>query len=276
MRNRLAGLALTGIALLVVSSGLFAQTAARPGAATERPDLSGIWTQGGNVGLGPLAGAEAAAREIAAGRTPRFAFTKEEPPMQPWAAERYRANREGHGPGEPGRNERNPVLYPYCMPEGMPRMMTIGTFEIVHGQDTVYLLNERNHNVRRIFMDGKRHLDGMAPSFLGTSHGRWEGDTLLVETANILALDGYAWLDTYGHPFSDSLRVEERFRRTARETLQVDFLFDDPGAYTRPWSAVKVYELQSGWDLTEQVICSDHLQEDFLRDMKAGKPGGRP
>jgi hypothetical protein len=254
-----------------------AQSTGRSAAPGSSRDLSGIWNQGGNLGLGPIGGADAAAREIAAGRIPRFAFSKEEPPMQPWAAERYKANREGMEPGEIAKNERNQVLYPYCLPESMPRVMTIGTFEVVHAADRIYILHERNHNVRRIYLDGKKHLEGMAPSFLGTSHGRWDGDTLVVETGNILSLDGYGWLDTFGHPFTDSLRVTERFRRVAQRSLQVDFVFDDPGAYTRPWSGVKVYELQpEDYDPAENIMCYDHLQEDFLRDMRNGKPAGKP
>jgi hypothetical protein len=263
---RFAVLAL--FALFAVSPVLLAQNAPA--------DFSGIWTQPGNVGFNPDAGADTAEREMAAGKIPRWAFAREEPPMQPWAAERYRLNREGMRPPELGRNERNSLLYPYCLPEGMPRMMTIGTFEILHGKDIIYVMNERNHNVRRIYLDGKRHLDGMAPTFVGTSHGRWDRDTLFVETANINALDGYAWLDTFGHVFSDKLRVEERFRRTAPGTLQVDYLFDDPGAYTRPWNGVKVYSLEADWDMTENITCGNHRRELYLRDMRGGNFSGQP
>ena len=196
--------------------------------------------------------------------------------MQPWAVERLKTNRAGMPLNEGGQNERNTALYPYCLPENMPRVMTIGAFEVVHAPDRLFLLHERNHNVRRIYLDGKRHLDGMAPTFLGTSHGRWDGDTLVVETGNILSLDGYAWLDMLAHPFSDSLRVVERFRRLAPDKLQIDFLFEDPGAYTRPWTGLKTYQLQTDWEITEFIICNDHLQEDFVRDMKSGKPAGRP
>ena len=277
MRNHCKASILAVAAALALSPGMFAQTAARSGAAGATRDLSGVWNQGGVRGFAPDAGAEAAEREIAAGRLPRFAFSMEEPPMQPWAVERYQANRESMAPHEPGQNERNPTLYPYCMPEGMPRVMTIGSFEVVHLPDRVYLLYERNHNVRRIYLDGRKHLEDYGPSFLGTSHGRWDGDTLVVETGNILSLDGYLWLDTFAHPFTDSLRVVERFRRLAHDTLQVDFVFDDPGAYTKPWTGKKVYELQPpDWEITENILCEDHWQEEFLRDMKSGKPAGRP
>ena len=274
MRYRFAGPALAVVALFVLSPVLLAQSVgvgAKPG-----PDLRGMWAQPGNIGFAPDAGADTAARDIAAGKIPNWAFMKEEPPMQPWALERYKANREGMMPNEVAKNERAYILFPYCLPEGMPKVMTIGTFEVLYGKDMIYLLNERNHNIRRIYMDGKRHLEGMAPTLLGTSHGRWDGDTLFVETSNIDSLDGYAWLDTFGHPMSGKLRIEERFRRVAHNALQVDFLFDDPEAYTKPWKGVKVYELQTGYDLTENITCSDHLREEFVRDMKSGNYRGKP
>jgi len=274
MQHRFAGLALVAAGLLATSPVLLAQSDSRGSAYPA--DLTGIWTQAGTVGFSGNAGEEAAKRDIAAGRIPRFAFSREEPPMQPWALERYQANREGMQPGEVGKNERAYILYPYCLPEGMPKMMTIGTFEILYGNDIVYVLNERNHNIRRIYMDGKRHLEGMAPTFTGTSHGRWDDDTLFVETTNINSMEGYAWLDSFGHPMSDSMRIEERFRRIARDQLQVDFLFDDPGAYTRPWTGRKVYTIVTDRDMTENITCSDHLRREFVNDMKSGNYRGRP
>ena len=196
--------------------------------------------------------------------------------MQPWAAERYKATREGIGATEGGRNEANPLLYPYCLPEGFPRAYTISAFEIVQVPDRVYMLFDRNHQVRRIYLDGRKHFEDYGPTYLGTAHGRWDGDTLLVETSDILNLDGYAWLDTFGHPFSDALRVTERIRRTAPDTLQIDFTFDDPKAYTKPWSGRKVFRLIPNGDIAENILCEDHLREEFLRDMKSGKPAGRP
>lgn len=196
--------------------------------------------------------------------------------MQPGAAERYRANREGMEPPEPGKNERNPILYPYCLPEGFPRAYTISAFEVVQKPDLIYMLFDRNHQVRRIYLDGRKHLEGYGASFMGTTHGKWDGDTLVVETTEILSLDGYAWLDTFGHPFSDALRVTERIRRTAQDTLQSDLTFDDPKTYTRPWSSRKVFRLIPDADIAENITCYDHLREDFVRDMKSGNPQGRP
>ena len=197
--------------------------------------------------------------------------------MQPLAAEKYKAAREGRAPNERGREERDPIMYPYCLPHTFPRVYTTPfAFEIVQAPDLVYVLFESSHLVRRIYLDGQKHLEGWGPTYLGVSHGKWDGDTLVVETENILSLRNQAWLDTFGHPFTDALRVTERIRRPSQNTLQMDFLFDDPGAYTKPWTGRKVFQLKRGWDMTESRICEDYLRENFLRDLQSGKPAGRP
>jgi hypothetical protein len=74
-------------------------------------------------------------------------------------------------------------------------------------------------------------------------------------------LNDKTWLDALGHPHSDALRVEERFRRPDHNTLQIDFVFDDPKAYTRPWTGKKTYELMPpGFEVMEDYTCDDRLQ----------------
>jgi len=189
----------------------------------------------------------------------------------------YRARREGRQANERGREEPDPSFYPYCMPRSFPRIYNFDPLlEIVQTPNVVYLMFETDHQVRRIFLDGGKHLEGWHPTLMGTSNGRWDGDTLIVETANLLSLDNQGWLDTFGHPFTDALRVTERMRRLAQDTLQIDFVFNDPGAYTRPWTGKKVFQLSTGADMTDTGFCEQHQQEDYLRDIRAGKPGGRP
>lgn len=191
--------------------------------------------------------------------------------MQPWALEKYNARQRN-------RNEADdPSMYPYCMPRTFPRVYTFDpVIEIVETPEVVYMLFEHDHLVRRIFLDGRKHLENWGRTWMGTSYGRWDGDTLIVETDNILSLNGLAWFDRAGHLFTDALRVTERIRRSAQNTLQIDFVFDDPGTYTKPWTAKKVLQLKPGWDVTESDYCQAHNMEDFLRDIQNGKPAGRP
>ena len=267
-------------ALLAGSHGLLAQTAAGPSGAKAIPDLSGVWSLGDpGIATSPsqFAASEAAARDIAAGRVPSFAFSTELPPMQPWAVEKYKAAREGRAPHEAGNDELDPINYPYCLPYTFPRIMTAPfAFEIVPTPEQVFMHFESDHMTRRIYLDGRKHLEGWGPTYLGTSYGKWDGDTLVVETDNILSLNRHAWLDGFGLPFTDALRVTERIRRPAQDTLQLDFVFNDPGTYTRPWTGRKLFQLKLDWDITEARICESHMREDFLRDLDGGKPAGRP
>ena len=262
-----------GIVLLGFSAVSLAQTAPQAGST---PDFSGIWTIDGVTGLAVDAAAEATARDISAGRLPMFGYSVAEPPMQPWAAERYKIDRLDRDASDGGNDAVDPVMYPYCLPEGLGRSYTISPFEIVQTPDIVYMLFERNHQARRIYTDGRKHLEGYIPSFMGTSHGRWEEDTLVVETGNFEALEGYNKLDTFGHPFTDKLRILERIRRTAQDTLRVEFTIDDPGAYTKPWGGTKIFKLKPDWEMSEQIVCQDHLREKYIRDMQNNTPSGTP
>lgn len=271
MRNYFARAILTIVAGVAFSLNLLAQTSAGSG----RPDLSGIWEgrAGGLTGAGAVAGAPV----DAFGGIPAPGFTREEPQMLPWAQTLYRARREGRDRSQRGQEADDATIYPYCQPRTFPRVYNFGgVFEVVQTPNLVYQLFEGDHHVRRIYMDGRKHLEGWAPSRMGVSHGRWDGEILVVETSNILSLNRHGWLDAFGHPFSDSLKVTERIRRTARDTLQIDLLFDDPETYTRPWPGRKVFQLRSDFDMVDTATCEDHWQEDYLRDVSAGKPAGRP
>ena len=103
-----------------------------------------------------------------------------------------------------------------------------------------------------------------------------ENDTLVVETDNLDGLEGYNKMDTFGHPFTDQMRIGERIRRVAPDTLRIDFTFDDPGAYTKTWGGTKLFKLKPDWEITHDFVCEDHLKENFLRDMKSGNYQGRP
>jgi hypothetical protein len=262
----------------VTSPNLFTQTpdGSNPAAGGATPDISGIWTISDETGIAPDSAADVTAADLAAGRIPMFGFTVGEPPMQPWAVERYKLDRQGQLPADGSNDTVDPVMYPYCLPEGPMRAYTITPFEIVQAPGRVYMLFERNHQVRRIYTDGKKHLENYGRSFMGLSHGKWEGDTLVVETDNLVGLEGYNKLDTFGHPFTDQMRILERIRRVAQATLQIEFTFNDPGAYTRPWGGTKLFKLRPDWDITELIVCEDHLKENFLRDMKSGNYQGRP
>lgn len=260
MRGRILGLILAGVGAVALAPVLLAQTPARPGpgAARPAPDLSGTWDRPGAARESPTGAGDAQAAERRRGALPRQVFTREEPPMQPWALEKYKAAREGKADlYEDGRDELDPSYN--CFPPGTPRAFTIPRpFEIRQLPDVVFILFETYNAIRRIHTDGRGHPDGYPITWMGHSIGKWDGDTLVADTTGI---NDKTWLDALGHPHSDALHVVERFRRPNRDTLEIDFLFDDPKAYTRPWTGKKVYELMPpGFEVLEDFTCDDQLQ----------------
>jgi hypothetical protein len=99
------------------------------------------------------------------------------------------------------------------------------------------------------------HKKDLAPTWMGDSIGRWEGDTLVVDT---VGFNDRTWLDQVGHPHSDALHLVERIRRHDHDTLQIDFTFDDPKAYTQPWTGEKLFKLRLDWNISEYV-CEDNF-----------------
>ncbi len=239
-RHSLMGWILAVVAVLAFAPVLFSQTAAEPEAAKARPDLSGNWVL-----------------IIEPGDPDEKQFSLEAPPLQPWAMEIYKANREGTtSPNDRGREDLDP--YSYCFPPGVTRSMVphLRPFEIVQFPDRVYILFEVDHWVRRIYMDGRGHPEGWPFGWMGHSIGKWDGDTLVVDTTG---LNDRSWIDRGGTPHSDALHVVERFRRVAHDTLEIDFLFDDPKAFTKPWGAKKVYRLRPDWEVLEDIACEESL-----------------
>jgi len=270
MRSDFARAMVVIVAVVAFSFSLFAQTSAKP-------DLSGIWdaaAERANL-AGPGQGPAAAVDSL--GGVPAPGFTKQEAPMTDSALRIYRPRREGRIAASRGREESDPSFYPYCMPRTFPRIYNFyPVIEVIQSPSVVHMLFENDHQVRRIYLDGRKHLEGWHPTFMGTSHGRWDGDALVVETENILSLDNQGWLDSFGHPYTDALRVTERIRRPAHDTLQIDFTFTDPAAYTKPWNGKKVFRLSPGVDMIDTGFCEQAQQDDYLRDIRAGKPGGKP
>ena len=195
-------------------------------------------------------------------------FNMAEPPFEPWALEKYRAARKGiTDPNEGGLDELDPSHF--CFPPGAARSMIMPfPFEIVQGPEVVYILFEFNSGTRRIYLDQKEHPDDYPVTWMGHSIGRWDDDTLVVDTVSERE---ETWLDRVGTPHSDALRMIERFLRPGRELLEVEFEFQDPKAFTKPWGGTKQYELQTV-GITEYVQCEEHLEMGKPREVPQEAP----
>jgi hypothetical protein len=177
-----------------------------------KPDLSGAWQ--------PNAFAENVNLPNALKRI------GEEIPFQPWAKELYDKRRASDSAGDPEG---------HCLPPGVPRMNTTPyPFRIMQAPNLTLIVYEGGAHIwRQIFTDGRPHPKDPNPSWLGDSIGRWEGDTLVVDT---VGLNGKTWIDESGLPSTESLHVIERFRRPDLGHLEIVNTVDDPKAYTKSWS----------------------------------------
>jgi len=161
-------------------------------------------------------------------------------PMQPWARALYQY-----------RTSRTDLYPPLvrCKPAGGPSFFNAPGFEIIDAPDErrVYLLNIAGpHSWRVIYTDGRPHPAGagLKPSFFGHSIGRWEGDTLVIDT---VGFNEKQWL-AGSYPTTDLLHLVERISRPNLKTLIYEATIDDPGAYTAPW-AVR-------WQIDEKTASS--------------------
>jgi hypothetical protein len=135
-----------------------------------------------------------------------------------------------------------------CNPLGFPRLVVDtapNLMEFVHTDGKLLQIIQWGRTLRELWLDGRElptgeNLENLGPAWYGHSVGQWEGDTLVVTT---VGLDDRAWIDTYGFPKSSEARVEERYRRTGPDSLELQLTLYDPKYYTAPWvSDTKTWE----------------------------------
>ena len=204
-------------------------------ASDGHPDLSGVWEQYGEFEQPKYL------LNIAADLRP------EEVPLQPWARDLLQQRRAKNGAEHPGAR---------CLPSGIPEKNAVpAPFKILQLPGLVVILSESRTIFRQIFTDGRPLPPADAqPTWQGYSVGRWDGDTLVVETAGF---NGKTWLDMAGHPATDALRVTERFTRRSVGRMDLEITIDDPKAYTRPWTVKQTVRLLPEDELIEH-ICEEN------------------
>jgi len=110
---------------------------------------------------------------------------------------------------------------------------------------------------RQVFLDGRPLPKNAQPTWMGYSVGKWDGDTLVVET---IGQNGKTWLDMRGLPGTESLRVIERYSRPNTGVMNIDVTIDDPKAYTKPWNVRLTWRLVPDTDLIES-ICEENNRD---------------
>jgi len=166
-------------------------------------------------------------------------------PLQPWAETVARGRLSKDDP------EAN------CLPAGVPRQAPY-PWRILQTATHVFFLFEGNiHSYRQIFMDGRTHPDDPNPTWYGHSIGRWDGETLVVDT---VGFNDRFWFDFAGHPHTERLHIVERYRRPDFDHLDYEITVDDPGAYTRPFTLHGHSTYQNGEELME-YICNENNKD---------------
>jgi hypothetical protein len=182
-------------------------------------------------------------------------YTAEQPGMTPWAKEKYDAEKPSNGPRTHSLQETDDPVLRDCLPPGTPRIyLQPFPFQIVQTPKEVIMIFEYDHTVRQIFTDGRPHPEDVTPTYMGHSVGKWDGDTLVVDT---IGFNEKTWLDRDGIPHSDQLHIVERFHRTDRDNMVVDLDIQDPKALLKPWDTQLNFQLKPEWDL-EELACTDN------------------
>jgi hypothetical protein len=138
-----------------------------------------------------------------------------------------------------------------CLPDGAVRLNPL-PYKIAQRKDMIVELWEGNtHSYRRFFLDGRQHnLDLEPESYTGQSIGKWDGDTLVVDT---VGFNDKTWLDSTGKPHSDAMHLTERYRRPDLGHLNVQLTIEDDKALTKPYTFNRTFTLAPTWELHEYV-----------------------
>ena len=169
-----------------------------------------------------------------------------------------------------------------CDPMGFPRLFTFNYgFEFIQLPDRLLQFFEWGHTWRTIWTDGRKlPPDPPQQRFLGYAVGRWEGDTFIIESAGY---DDRSWIGRdsrkgegdRGFPHSDQMRIVERYKRTAYDTLEASLTINDPKVYTAPWTTTGKSQLYPGTELGE-YFCVPSEEKDFQNFVSRPAAGAEP
>lgn len=236
---RLSALALSGMSVCLAALGVEAAEVAKSGSAAKaHAAFNGVWL------------AERATTRLL---TAEGAV----PPLRPEAKKLYEERQAARKAGDASFDRTT-----WCASPGIPRLMFVRhPFEIAVSDRRVAFLFSWSNWYRTVDMSGVKWPVDEEYSSMGVATGRWQGDTLVVET---IGLRSEPILDREGLPQSAALKLTEQVRLLNEDTLEVRFHFDDPATFTKPWQAVMTYRRQPD-AAAREFICLDEL--------KKGRPG---
>jgi hypothetical protein len=256
------------------------------------PDFSGIWRHGSlpwfvppASGPGPVTNRSRRA-DTGQSNYGQLVGDYTNPILQPWAAEVVKKKGDISLAGLDYPNPAN-----QCWPEPVPFLFKHMAMQMLQLRDRVVMLFSEDHEVREVRLN-QSHPTPTPPSWHGDAVGRYEGDTLIVDTIGIKADRPYAMIDLFGTPYTNKLHVTERYELADREAAQgvltrglkenwrpagppranyddkyllVHFTIEDPGAYTTPWTADMIY-LRDRLEWPEQACAENTFGFHHDRD----------
>jgi hypothetical protein len=275
MRNRLKVLTAGSVLLIAAPCALFAQRGGAgfsgrggrpPRAVSTQPfdphDFNGIWWRTGG--------------------TREFNTQKGgEPELTPEGKKRFDANKPGYGPRAVPPAQGNDPLGD-CNPDGLPRILMFNRpVEFLQLPNRLIQLFQYHGARREIWLDGRKLPEQPdLPRWYGYSAGHWDGDTLIVDT---VGLDERQWLDNLGYPYSDQARLQERYRRTDHDHIEMVVTLTDSKYYSKPWvsqtknwqllTKPEEYSAQSGWTALMEELCAP-MDEVFEFNKRIRNPAG--
>jgi hypothetical protein len=176
-------------------------------------------------------------------------FKPADAPMRPEAAQIF-------GKRAAGLGRDNPTSQ--CLPAGVPGISLLAfPFRVSQTPALIVILYEADGTHRQIHTDGRKLPVDPQPAWLGYSVGKWDGDTLVVDTAGF---NDKSWLDAFGHPRSEAMRIEERFRRRDFGHMELQATMDDPKTYTKPFTIKATQLLLPDTDILES-FCNENERD---------------
>ena len=223
------------------------------GGAPPPRDLTGAWDPGG----AGIAGGEG------------YFTGRNMAPLTPFGLKMLSRNRPGHGPESAKIAEGNDPLTTRGDPSGFPRIVNyeFRPIRIVQIPNAVLMLYSFNQTWRIIWTDGRKLPEDPDPRWFGYSVGRWEdASTLVVDT---VGMTDRTWVDSGGYPHSEAMRVQERYRRTSMNAIELTVTIDDPQVYTKPWESrtrLPLKRLPDSTDFLEQIYAASEVT-NFKEDI---------
>ena len=242
------------------ADGRVDMTAPAPRLPDGRPDFSGIWRPFNPTRCKPGTGQFVECGSELGGSPLAFNIGGTIPgglPYQPWAAALVKARSADDSRDDP---------HVRCLPDNPPRTWTLPHLtRAIHTPKLLALLYEVNAMYRQIFIDGRALPDDPTPAWNGYSTARWDGDTLVVQTAGFR---DDLWLDMSGSPMSNAATMIERIRRPNYGTLEIELTVDDPKVYTRPWTVALTQSIAIDMELIDEFCLENEKSYQRMVDSR--------